>query len=221
MPDERTDMMLPEVIPIFPLPNVVLFPRMPLPLHIFEPRYRAMVRDANRGARLIGMVLLRGDWQHDYYGTPPVFATGTVGEMVHFEELPDGRFNIVLRALREFTIVRELEGRAGYREAAVSWRPPAADPLPVGARENLGALVSRYLAQSGREVGQDELLRRAVDDETFVNFLAQHLDVAPLEKQALLEAVTLADRARRLTEVLEFHFEERRLHPGTPPERAQ
>jgi len=212
-------MTFPEVIPVFPLPNVVFFPRMPLPLHIFEPRYRAMVRDAARGARLIGMALLRGDWQEDYYGRPPIFATGTVGEMVHVEELPDGRFNIVLRGLREYTIVRELE-RAAYREAVVTWREPVAAPLPAGVRDAIGALVRRYLAARGKEVGEQELLRASVDDETFVNFLAQHLDVEPLEKQAMLETKTLAERARRLGDVLEFRLEEMRLPASSAPSRA-
>ena len=212
-------MTFPEVIPVFPLPNVVFFPRMPLPLHIFEPRYRAMVRDAARGARLIGMALLRGDWQQDYYGRPPIFATGTVGEMVHVEELPDGRFNIVLRGLREYTIVRELE-RAAYREAVVTWREPGAVPLPPGVRDAIGALVRRYLAARGKDVGEQELLRASVDDETFVNFLAQHLDVEPLEKQAMLETKTLAERARRLGDVLEFRLEEMRLPASGAPSRA-
>ena len=96
---------LPDIIPIFPLPNVVFFPRMPLPLHIFEPRYRAMVRDSVRGARLIGMVLLRQDWEREYVGTPAVFGMGTVGELVRSDELPDGRFNIVLRGVREFVVI--------------------------------------------------------------------------------------------------------------------
>jgi Lon protease-like protein len=212
-------MTLPEIIPIFPLPNVVFFPRMPLPLHIFEPRYRDMVRDAARGARLIGMALLRGDWQQEYYGRPPIFAAGTVGEMVRVEELPDGRFNIVLRGLREFRIVREIE-RASYREAVVAWREPVADPLPAGARDAIGSLVRRYLALLGREVAEGELLRGSVDDETFVNFLAQHLDVAPLEKQAMLESATLAERAERLADVLEFRLRELRSHPGGSTGRA-
>jgi uncharacterized protein len=212
-------MTFPEVIPVFPLPNVVFFPRMPLPLHIFEPRYRAMVRDAARGARLIGMALLRGDWQEDYYGRPPIFATGTVGEMVHVEELPDGRFNIVLRGLREYTIVRELE-RHAYREAVVTWRTADPAPLPPGARDAVGTLVRRYLALRGKEVGEADLLRGSVDDETFVNFLAQHLDVEPLEKQAMLETKTLTERARRLGDVLEFRLEEMRLPASSAPSRA-
>jgi len=211
-------MTLPEIIPVFPLPNVVFFPRMPLPLHIFEPRYRAMVADATRGARLIGMALLRGDWEHDYLGNPPIFATGTVGEMVHLEELPDGRYNIVLRGLREYTVVREL-ARAPYREAVVTWRSPAEERLPADVRGEIVALVRRYLERIGKDAGPDGLLRDSVDDETFVNFFAQHLDVAPLDKQALLEAPTLRDRARRLVDVLEFRIEELRA-PGGAPTRA-
>src|SRR5262249_23518102 len=184
--------MLPDVIPLFPLPNVVLFPRMPLPLHIFEPRYRAMVRDAAQGARLIGMVLLRGDWQSEYYGRPEIFAAGTVGEMVRVEELPDGRFNIVLRGLREYDVVRELD-RAAYREGVVRWREPVAERLFAGMREAIGTLVRRYVALLGREIADGDLVRGTVDDETFVNFLAQHLDVGPLEKQAMLEAPTLGE----------------------------
>jgi len=210
---------LPEIIPVFPLPNVVFFPRMPLPLHVFEPRYRAMVRDAARGARLIGMALLRGEWEQDYYGRPPIFTVGTVGEMVRVEELPDGRFNIVLRGLREYAIVRELD-RAEYREAVVTWREPGVDTLAPGSRDAIRGLVHRYLTLLGKDVAESELLRGSVDDETFVNFLAQHLDVAPLEKQAMLEAATLGERARRLADVLEVRLEELRVHPAGSPPRA-
>jgi hypothetical protein len=192
---------------------------MPLPLHIFEPRYRDMVRDAARGPRLIGMALLRGDWERDYHGTPPIFATGTVGEMVRMEELPDGRFNIVLLGVREYTIVREL-GRTSYREAEVVWREPVADPLPPDTRERVTAVVRRYLGWLGKDVGAGRVVPENVDDEVFVNFLAQHLDVAPVERQALLEAPTLVERARRLVEVVEFRLEELRTPRAPTPERA-
>ena len=210
---------LPDVIPLFPLPNVVFFPRMPLPLHIFEPRYRAMVRDSAQGSRLIGMALLRGEWEMDYYGRPPIFATGTVGEVVRIEELPDGRFNIVLRGLREYRIVRELEHEP-YREAAVTWVDPTGEPLPANARPTITALVRSYLERVGREVGRAEsLLGGTVDDETFVNFFAQHLDLPPLDRQGLLETSTLVERARRLIDVLQFRLEELR-HPATVSHRA-
>lgn len=206
-------MTLPEIIPLFPLPNVVFFPRIPLPLHVFEPRYRDMVRDAVRGARLIGMVLLRGNWEDEYHGTPPIFAVGTVGEIVRCEELPEGRFNIVLRGLREYRIVREVARGRAYREAAVVWRAPVVEPLPGGIRETIMGLVRRYLVRLGIEPGENELVHDSVDDETFVNFFAQSIDVAPLEKQALLEAETLVERARRLVDVLEFRLEELRSSP--------
>lgn len=211
-------MTVPEVIPLFPLPNVVFFPRMLLPLHVFEARYRAMVRDAARGPRVIGMALLRGDWERDYLGKPEIFATGTVGEMVRVEELPDGRFNIVLRGLREYTIVRELD-RAAYREAAVRWWARPEETVGAGVRDAIADLVRRYLARLGKDAGSEDVFRGSVDDETFVNFIAQHLDVPPLEKQALLEAETLGERGRRLIDVLEFRLQELRTHPGGPPPR--
>lgn len=206
-------MRLPDIIPLFPLPNVVFFPRMPLPLHVFEPRYRTMVRDAVKGARLIGMVLLRGEWEPDYAGNPEIFGVGTVGELARTEELPDGRFDIVLRGLREFVIHRELS-RAPYREAVVSWREPATEPLAASTRASIGEAVLRFLQRTGRASAETDLADSGVDDETFVNFLAQHLDLDPLERQALLEAGSLGERGRRLVDVLEFRLEELRLDPG-------
>jgi Lon protease-like protein len=210
-------MRLPEVIPLFPLPNVVFFPRIPLPLHVFEPRYRAMVQDALRGARLIGMVLLRGDWQEDYYGRPPVFGTGTVGQIVHVEELVDGRFNLVLRGLREFEIAEELPARADYREARVRWRE-VDEALTPDARAALLDRVERHLARLGKGLAPAVLEH---DGAALVNFFAQHLDVAPLEKQALLEEPTTTGRARRLIDVLEFRLRELGTPGGSPYGRPQ
>ena len=89
--------MLPGTIPIFPLPNVVLFPNVFLPLHIFEPRYRAMVADALAGDRIIGMVLLQPGYEANYEGRPPVFTIGCGGVITHADPLDDGRYNIVDR----------------------------------------------------------------------------------------------------------------------------
>jgi uncharacterized protein len=196
---------LPEVIPLFPLPNAVLFPHIPLPLHVFEPRYRVMVRDAAAGPRLIGMTLLRGDWQADYQGRPEIFAVGTVGEMLHVESLADGRFNVLLRGLREFTIARELPG-GEYRRAAVDWRPPDGSSLEPRTRNEIVRLLERHLADRGVEPGRREVRGEGVGDEAYVNFVAQNLDAEPLEKQALLEAAPLASRAARLLDVLRFHL---------------
>src|SRR4249919_2047953 len=96
-----------ELLPIFPLPNVVLFPGVFLPLHIFEPRYREMVADALAGDRVIGMVLLRPGYEHDYDGHPSVYSVGCSGVITHCERLTDGRYNLILRGLERFRILDE------------------------------------------------------------------------------------------------------------------
>src|SRR5262249_17909149 len=107
-----------DLLPLFPLPNVVLFPNVFLPLHIFESRYRDMVADAIGGDRLIGMVLLKPGWERDYEGRPPVYPIGCSGLITHVERLPDGRYNIVLRGVERFRILREDHAHT-YRRAAI------------------------------------------------------------------------------------------------------
>src|SRR4029079_6084798 len=99
--------MLHSNIPVFPLPNVVLFPHVCLPLHIFEPRYREMVSDALEGDRMIGMVLLRPGWEADYDGRPAIHAVGCEGLITHAERTADGRYNLVLRGLEKFRVQQE------------------------------------------------------------------------------------------------------------------
>ena len=99
--------MLPPQIPVFPLPGVVLFPNVFLPLHIFEPRYRAMVTDALAGDRIIGMVLLQPGFEAQYEDRPPIFPIGCAGVITHSEALADGRFNIVLRGIEKFRVTGE------------------------------------------------------------------------------------------------------------------
>src|SRR3954447_2313508 len=125
--------MLPPTIPIFPLPNVVLFPNVFLPLHIFEPRYRQMVDEALKGDRIVGMVLLRPGWEGNYEGRPDVYAIGCAGVITHAERLPDGRFNIVLRGMEKFRISSEDTDRL-YRVAQVV---PVPEPLDDRARAQI------------------------------------------------------------------------------------
>src|SRR5882724_10251523 len=103
-------MPLPSVIPLFPLPNVVLFPQVLLPLHIFEPRYRQMVKDVTAGDELIGMILLRGPES----GGDDLYRVGCAGRMVRKVELPYGRSNILLQGVREF-VPREQHFDRSYR----------------------------------------------------------------------------------------------------------
>lgn len=201
-------MRLPASIPLFPLPNAVLFPGVPLPLHVFEPRYREMVREVERREeRLIGMVLLRGEWRREYYGAPSIFHIGCAGRMVSVEPLADGRYNILLHGVREFTVVTECRDRA-FREAEVDWRPAEPGPLPAELRNRLHALMHRFVED--REPKLVRLLGDgSVSDELLVNFLCYALDFSPVEKQGLLEAAHLTDRALRLCDVVQFALESR------------
>jgi uncharacterized protein len=193
-----------DLLPIFPLPNVVLFPNVFLPLHIFEARYREMVGNALASDRMIGMVLLRPGWERTYEGRPPVYPIGCSGVMTHVERLSDGRYNIVLRGVERFRILRE-DHTLSYRRAAVEAvmeRPLAADDRTAvrNQRKKLEAL----LAPAVEKAGVDR--RTAVDmgDEDLVNALAQYLDFDALEKQALLEHDSLRRRAEALVELLEM-----------------
>jgi uncharacterized protein len=197
---------LPSVIPIFPLPNVVLFPQVMLPLHIFEPRYRKMVRDTeSQSPPLIGMALLRGNWQEQYEGNPEVFSIGCAGEIVRLSPLPDGRFNILLQGLRRYQI-REEVFTEGYRQARVEWDPPLKEELNAGRRQGLQDLLTQYLKKN--EQVQKFLSDPNVDDDFFVNFFAFHLDFSPIEKQSLLEVRPLVERADRLRDMLDFKLTE-------------
>jgi len=207
---------LPSRIPLFPLPNVVLFPGVPLPLHIFEPRYREMVRDAHTGHALIGMILLKGGWQKDYYGRAEIFGIGCAGRLVSVEALPDGRSNILLHGVREFTIAREAGDRA-YREAEITWRPVGVPASLTGEqRRRATALLDRFLSIGGDSPIRKLLSDPSLSDELLVNFFSYALELSPLEKQGLLETPSLSARAEQLCDVLEFHLDEFRLAGKVP-----
>jgi len=203
---------LPSVIPVFPLPNVVLFPRVQLPLHIFEPRYRQMVKDTSSKERpLIGMALLRGDWQEQYEGNPEIFPVGCVGEMVRVASLPDGRFNILLHGLREYRITEEILQKP-YREAVVEWRSVRKEPLAPERRQELSRLLETYLPKN--EAVHKFLTDPTIEDDLFINFFAFHLDLPPIEKQSLLEAATLPERAECMRDILDFKLTEAHWREG-------
>ena len=209
---------LPAIIPIFPLPNVVLFPGVPLPLHIFEPRYREMIADIKDGDGMIGMTLLRGDWRQEYYETPEVFGVGCAGKIVSVEEMPDGRYNILLHGQREFEILSESRTRS-YRLAEVRWRPlpPHDFSLQVGERSALLRRLHSYVAQHFEESVRKLLDDPTLGDQLLINFFCYALDLEPIEKQGLLEALSLGTRANRLAEVLDFQLHLARAGSIEPP----
>lgn len=200
---------VPDRFPIFPLPNVVLFPRLYLPLHIFEPRYRRMVTDAAAGGRCIGMTVLKEGWERDYYGNPPIFDVGCVGRLVTVQTLPDGRFDILLQGLHRFEI-RDQFYEKGYREARVAFKPDQAGvALDPAVRAELVHSLKTYLSVCEAGLQWQGLLRQDVGDEILVNSLSTYLDLTPLEKQFLLEADGLLQQARRLNDFIQFKLDER------------
>jgi len=187
-------------IPLFPLPEVVLFPNVDRPLLIYEPRYREMVADALKGDRTIGMVRLRPGFEKDYDGRPPIDAVGCAGVIQESEQLPDGRYIILLRGLTTFRVLSE-DQRKPYRLARVEIIPELVkdeDRGPLSAaRERLATLLVTVLP-AGAEPPDP-----AFDDAEFVNLVAQALKMPESERQDLLERASVLSRARALVERLE------------------
>jgi Lon protease-like protein len=198
---------------LFPLPNVVLFPKMALPLHVFEPRYREMTSQAWSTHRTIGMTLLRPGWEPDYHARPPVYPIGCAGRIEQCEVLADGRYNIVLRGLSRFRIREEHAGEA-YRVATVEALQDSADSSAERLRElrrKLHAAIGRAADGPAVLVMQPEL-----SDEVFVNALGQSMDLTPVERQSLLDCDAIQQRYERLLEILDFKALEATYgQPGT------
>lgn len=192
-------------LPLFPLPNVVLFPNVFLPLHIFEPRYRQMVAESLSGDRIIGMVMLKPGYEADYEGRPPIYATGCSGLITHVERLDDGRYNLVLRGLEKFTVHSEEAPSPGrlYRTAVVA---PHDEPIGDADLAGLPGLRLQLLkALTPAFSGTIEArLPEAMPDADLVNALAQYLEFEPAEKLALLQQPGPVARARAMLDLLEM-----------------
>ncbi len=183
---------------IFPRAGAILFPRMQLPLHIFEPRYRALVSDAMARDRRIGMVQPRGPGE-----PPPLFDVGCVGRIAHVEALDDGRYNIVLEGIANFRIVRELEVTTPFRQVEAELAPDTpAEPLALAQRASLETESRRYAEAQGYAVDWNAVSR--LDDESLVNGIAQIAPFDAAAKQALLEAPNLEERTELIVQLMQF-----------------
>jgi Lon protease-like protein len=192
---------LPPTIPLFPLPNVVLFPGVFLPLHIFEPRYRTMTREALAGDRIIGISLLRPGYEADYEGRPPIYPIGCAGLISQSERTSDGRYNIVLHGLGRYRVTSELEGGA-YRRGQIESLPERADQDdPRVIRRERGRIESLLLTTLKASEVQ---IPSSLSDEDLVHALCQYLEFQPAERQALLECDGPVARCRALIELLEM-----------------
>jgi uncharacterized protein len=189
--------MIPQVIPIFPLEVTMLFPGVSRPLHIFEARYRAMVADALKGDRIIGMTTLKPGYEANYQGRPPIYDIGCAGVITDVEELPGGRFNIVLRGIAKFRVTSEDESRP-YRLARVEVMPEVLDDAEKALlrkhRQRLEVLITE---------GSNSKVPPDTSDEVLVNMVAQYIPLGLAERQALLELKSPLLRVRALIELIE------------------
>lgn len=196
---------LPEILPVFPLPGALLLPRARLPLHIFEPRYLALLDDTLKTAhRFIGMVQPFGDAHGD---RPRLHAIGCAGRVTAFSETEDGRYMITLTGISRFRITGEIDGFTPYRRCTVSWQgferdlggPETDDGLD---RQRFLALLARYFAANSLRTDWASL--EEAEDELLIDSLSMLCPFAPEDKQALLEAPCLSTRRETLETLLRY-----------------
>ena len=197
---------LPDVIPVFPLTGALLLPRSRLPLHLFEPRYLAMLDDALKTpGRLIGMVQpSMAPGRKDPDGLQTI---GCVGRVTQMSETEDGRYMITLTGISRFRVLEEVEGFTPYRRARVSWDGFDRDLGPADSdagfdRASFMSLLGRYF--ESRELQTDWDTLKEADDELLINSLSMLLGFEPEDKQALLEAPSLTPRRETLVTLLEY-----------------
>jgi Lon protease-like protein len=197
---------LPTAVPVFPLSGALLLPRGLLPLNIFEPRYLAMVRDAMAASgaanRIIGMIQPRAEGD-----PPPLFDVGCLGRISDYRETDDGRILVALTGVSRFRIQAELDRTTPYRQVMADYHGFRGDrseppPLAAAARAGLEDVLRAYLDAEGLSADWDAV--RSADDEALVTTLASVCPFDPAEKQALLEANSLAERTSTLTALMTF-----------------
>ncbi|MBK5260428.1 MAG: LON peptidase substrate-binding domain-containing protein [Thermoanaerobaculia bacterium] len=210
------------LLPLFPLPNLVFFPKTRLPLHVFEPRYRLMIADALEREKRIGIILLRPGWERDYFGAPEIYRCGTVGTIEQVVPLDDGRYNLLIHGDVRFRVVDEVSS-APYRTAKVVASPESQRNAErsYAQREWLAELSRQYLKFLPDEAAVPEIATASLDSLTNALIMSLNLDVE--EKQKLLETDDLIARAEQVGSDLENRLESLRfLAPyrrGSDPSR--
>lgn len=195
---------LPDTIPVFPLPGALMLPRARLPLHIFEPRYLAMIEDCMKSKhRLIGMIQPR----ETPGGEKRLQAIGCAGRLTGFSETEDGRYMITLSGISRFRVKEEVEGFTPYRRCLVEWGPFSRDLGPPEEdpgfrRDAFMALLGRYFTKLSLSTDWNSL--KTAEAELLINSLSMLCPFSSEDKQALLEAPTLVTRRETMVTLIEF-----------------
>ena len=191
--------------PLFPLPDVVFFPKTLLPLHVYEPRYRALASEALEQDRIICTALLKPGWESDYYGSPEVYPVGCVGKIVHHQKLPDGRYNITLDGIGKVRIESSVR-LTPYRLVRVT---PVEDDS-AWARGDKALEEAAELVRLFQQVHEGqapsillaEMFGQNMSPESILNTVALHLNAEPELKEQLLEMDSLDLRYQTLVQIL-------------------
>jgi Lon protease-like protein len=198
------------LLPLFPLPNIVFFPHTRLPLHVFEPRYRQLIKDALETDQRFGIVLLRPGWEADYFGAPPLFEFGTLATIEQAVPLDEGRYNILVRGDVRVRIVGEVTS-VPYRTARVIAEPEAPRALEesYAQREWLADLSRQYLTYLPDQTAVPEI--ETVNLDSLANALIMSLNINIEEKQSLLEIHDVVKRAEKVGTELQNRIESLRF----------
>lgn len=201
---------LPEILPIFPLTGVLLLPGGTLPLNIFEPRYLAMVDEAMRTNRLIGMIQPRHDEAEDPFAKN-LYAVGCAGRITSLQETEDGRYLITLTGVCRFKMTEERDMLHGFRRALPNWAGYESDMTKEGpcldiGRDRMTSLLKRYFEANGLTCDWEAV--EVTPDERLITCLAMVCPLEPKEKQALLEAENCRVRAEMFLNLLEMAVRE-------------
>jgi Lon protease-like protein len=184
---------------IFPLTGAVLFPGMQLPLHIFEPRYRALVGDALIRDRQIAMI----QPQRPMEGAP-LYKIGCVGKIGEVQAMDDGRYNLILEGVARFRLIRELDVSTAFRQIEADiYDEDEDETLTHAQRGGFEREARRFADAQGYSVDWDSVER--LDDRSLINGVSQIAPFDPASKQALLEAETLTDRCELLVQLMQFY----------------
>ncbi len=207
---------------LFPLPNVVLFPHVLQPLHVFEPRYRELTIDALATDQLIAMALLEPGWEKDYEGHPPICPTACLAKIVSHQRLDDGRYNLLLAGLQRIHIVREIKSTKPFRTAEVKvvedQYPLLGEPLrPMLFRKLIDEFVKRFLPKTPEAREQiEQLLGSEIPLGPVTDIIGYTLDLAMAQKQELLAQPDVDRRAVMLADIMDRWDQYRGTIPRLP-----